>query len=318
MYVVNPREVEEELARIFAPPVQKIVRHVALPRYAGAYELLYGVPIFVIGEGVVGQYVRHSFFDVEGVRYWRIEYGVVNIYGVLNSKKYPKGMAVPLVMLGLPTYYARQLTLEDFEDFTLEEVVTGYIDVEERRILNLDRVSRGIDPIMLLDVHGVFSTTASNPSELIEKIVEASRQIEVLQRAVWEYEKNYRVMETNLRIAQSEVASLRAVIQELNSLLEKLASENTRIYTELVKLREELKVRSTEVLSGQDTADSLVALVNRTVELVGEVARSASKALDEARAAYEKAVELGRAAGAAAGVAAAREEKEGGEESEEA
>ncbi|MEM3943899.1 MAG: hypothetical protein QXJ59_07420, partial [Thermofilaceae archaeon] len=162
------------------------------------------------------------------------------------------------------------------------------------------------------------STTASNPSELIEKIVEASRQIEVLQRAVWEYEKNYRVMETNLRIAQSEVVSLRAVIQELNSLLEKLASENTRIYTELVKLREELKVRSTEVLSGQDTADSLVALVNRTVELVGEVARSTSKALDEARAAYEKAVELSRAAGAAASVAAAREEREGGEESEEA
>lgn len=292
--IINPREVEEAIARALAPPVAVLQRPPAFPKYAGANEYFYGVPIFVFGEGIRGQYIRHGYVDREGIRYWLIEYGVVNIYGILSSKRFGKGLSVPLVMMGLPTHYARMMRPEDFENFILEEVVTGYMEVEERRILNLDRVARGYDPIMIVDLYGVFTSPASTPSELIDRIVEASRAVEVLQRAVWEYEKNAQLMETNLRMAQAEVNALRALMEDFKFRFEKLASENTQIYSELVRLREELRVRGREVAAGTETVDSLIALTNRIVELVGEVVEASSKSLDEARTAYERALALQR------------------------
>ncbi|MEM3942530.1 MAG: hypothetical protein QXU97_06155 [Fervidicoccaceae archaeon] len=329
--IVNPREIEEAIARVLAPSAPRIYRPPVFPKYAGANEYLYGVPIFVFGEGVRGQYVRHSYVDREGVRYWLIEYGVVNIYGVLSSKRFGKGMSLPLVILGLPTHYARMMHVEDFENFLVEEVVLGYMEVEERRILNLDRVSRGLDPVMIVDLYGIFTSPASTPSELIDRLVEASRAVEALQRAVWEYEKRAQLMETNLRMAQAEVNALRALLQDLQFRFEKLASENTQIYSELVRLREELKVRGREVAAGTETAEALISLVNRVVELIGELVEASSKSMDEARTAYERALTLQRelAARAAEKTAAQpptaapsppppQEEETGGEEREEA
>ena len=275
---VRPEEIIAEIRKRY--PTEKLVgelpqRPVA-PRVTFANEYLYSVPIYVYGEGVKGQYLRHGYFDREGRRYWAIEYGWVTLYGRTAG-----GRVLPLVVLGVPTRFVFEYKPREFVGFRLEEVPLGYLECLESQMVNVDRVMRGEDPILIIDKYDLLRGGASVPSEFIDKVVEQQKMIETLQRALCEYEKAIGDFKTNIRMLEARNAKLQELLRWHEERVVKLSTEVTGIQQELVRLREELLVRSAESESLEesrrrlrDMLDDIAGILKDIAGWVSELKRS--------------------------------------------
>jgi len=271
---VRPEEIIAEIRKRY--PTEKLVGELAqrpiAPRVTFANEYLYAVPIYVYGEGIKGQYLRHGYFDREGRRYWGIEYGWVTLYGRTVG-----GRILPLVVLGVPTRFVFEYKPREFVGFKLEEVPLGYLECLESQMLNLDRVMRGEDPILIIDKYDLLRGGASVPSEFVDKVVEQQKMIETLQRALWEYEKAISDYKANVRMLEARNAKLQELVRWYEERFIKLSSEVTGIQQELVRLREELLVRSAESESLEEARRRLRDLLDSVSEMLKDVAGWASE-----------------------------------------
>ena len=269
-YFLRPEELLAELSKTYPPPRVRKVPKPRVPRVTFANENLYGVLIYVFGEGIRGQYLRHEYFYRELEKYWAIELGWVTLYGRLKKEK--GDFVVPLVLMGLPTRYVFQYRPGDFAEYLLEETPTGYLEVKESQMINLERCMQGRDPVLLIDRYGIIKQDGfSTPSELVDKIVEQQRVIEQLQRALWEYEKNIHELEVSRQMYQAENAKLRELIRDFKSRFQKLAMEVSSIQMELIRLREDLKVRAKEVEVAEKTETGLKNIIDGLEELMRDV-----------------------------------------------
>lgn len=273
-WYIRPEEIIAEIRKHY--PTEKVIgppeRPIA-PRVTFANEYLYGVLIYVYGEGVKGQYLRHGYFDRDGKRYWAIEYGWVSLYG-----RTADGKILPLVMLGVPTRFVFMYKPRDFTGFKLEEVPLGYMECLERQMINIDRVMRGEDPVLIIDKYDLLrGNGAPVPSEFIDRIIEQQTLIETLQRTLWEYEKAINDYKTNIAMLETRNAKLQELVRGYEERLIKLATEVTSIQQELIRLREEVLVRSTEAESLEETRRRLRDLVDEISEMVRDVAGWASE-----------------------------------------
>lgn len=267
--LIRPDEIIAEIRKHF-PFAERIAepRRAVMPRVVSTNEYLYGVPIYVYGEGIKGQYLRHSFVDREGQRYWLIEYGWATVYGETVD-----GIILPLVVLGVPTRFVFEYKPAEFKKFKLEEVPVGYMECLERQMLNLDRVMRGEDPILIIDRYDLLRDKKGPvPSEFIDRIVEQQRLIETLQKTLWEYEKTINDYKTNIEILRARVAKLQEVLTEYESRLVKLSTEVTGVQKQLISLREELVVRGAETEALTEARRKLRDLVDQLSDIVGDVA----------------------------------------------
>jgi len=268
-WYIRPDEIIAEIRKRY--PTEKVIgppsRPIA-PRVTFANEYLYGVLIYVYGEGVKGQYLRHGYFDREGQRYWAIEYGWVSLYGKMED-----GKIIPLVMLGVPTRFVFEYKPKDFKGFVLEEVPLGYLECLERQMINVDRVMRGEDPVLIIDKYDLLrGNGAPVPSEFIDRIIEQQQLIETLQRTLWEYEKAINDYKTNIAVLQARVAKLQELITGYETRLVKLATEVTGIQQELIRLREEILVRGTEAEALEETRRRLRDLADELTDITKDIA----------------------------------------------
>jgi len=281
-WYIRPEEIVAEIRKLY--PTEKVIgppeRPVA-PRVSLANEYLYGAVIYVYGEGVKGQYLRHGYFEREGRRYWAIEYGWVTLYGVTQD-----GKVLPLVVLGIPTRLVFEYKPRDFRSFKLEEVPLGYLECLESQIINLERVMRGEDPIMIIDKYDLLRTSDGRPTpaEMIDRIVEMRQIIETQQRAIWEYEKTISDYKANIAMLQSRVAKLLELLRSYEERNIKLASEVTAVQQELIRLREEVLVKVTETEALEETRKRLRDVIDRISDML--------KDLMEWVSSLQKAVEL--------------------------
>jgi len=266
---LRPDEIISEIRKRY--PTEKVIgppsRPIA-PRVTFANEYLYGVLIYIYGEGVKGQYLRHGYFDREGQRYWSIEYGWVSLYGRLED-----GTKIPLVMLGVPTRFVFDYKPRDFRGFILEEIPIGYLECMERQMINVDRVMRGEDPVLIIDKYDLLRGDGGPvPSEFIDRIKEQQELIETLQKTLWEYEKVINDYKTNIAVLQARVAKLQELVTGYENRLVKLATEVTGIQQELIRLREEIVVRGTEAEALEEARRRLRDLVDELTEVTKDVA----------------------------------------------
>jgi hypothetical protein len=245
----------EKLGEALAPEIRKSM--VFTPA-------LYGVPIIVYGEGFIGQFLRHAYMQVMGVRYWLIEFGTTTLYGELKDGTY-----VPLLVFRMPTIYVYEYRPEDFERFFVVEDVKGYIDVLERQIINLDRVMQGKDPVMIIDRYDLLKD--KTPDEFIEKVKEQQELIMRMQRALWEYEKAVNDYRANTMMLQARVAKLQEQLVWYQDRLTKAVIELQTLQQELIRLRDEVFVRGieAEVLeSGRKRLIDVIDRVSRLAEML--------------------------------------------------
>ncbi len=264
MSYIRPEDIIAEIRKAY--PTEKLVKleRPEPPRLLAVSENLYGVPVFVYGEGFKGQYLRHAYIDRAGLKYWAIETGRVVIYGELYD-----GRVLPLVVLGLPTYFTYEFKPRDFKRFMREEVPTGYVECLERQIVNLDRVMRAEDPVMIIDKYDLLRS--STPSEFIDRVKEQHYLIETLQRALWEYEKSIIDYRTNISMLTARVAKLQELLTWSSERVVKLMSEVTDVQRELIRLREELRVRGVEAEAFEEVQRRLRDLIDRVSGLVSEL-----------------------------------------------
>ena len=271
---VRPEEIIAEIRKMY--PTEKLVGELSqrpiAPRVTFANEYLYAVPIYVYGEGIKGQYLRHGYFDREGKRYWGIEYGWVTLYGRTAG-----GRILPLVVLGVPTRFVFEYKPREFVGFKLEEVPLGYLECLESQMLNLDRVMRGEDPILIIDKYDLLMGGPQVPSEFVDKVVEQQKMIETLQRALCEYEKAIGDFKTNIRMLEARNAKLQELVRWYEERFIKLSTEVTGIQQELVRLREELLVRSAESESLEEARRRLRDLLDSVSEMLRDIAGWASE-----------------------------------------
>lgn len=277
-WYISPDEIIAEIRKKY--PTEKVIgppKRPVAPRVTFANEYLYGVLIYVYGEGIKGQYLRHGYFDREGRRYWVIEYGWVSLYGRLRN-----GNILPLVVLGVPTRFVFEYRPSDFTNFILEEVPIDSLECLERQMVNVDRVMRGEDPVLIIDKYDLLrGNGGAVPSEFIDRIIEQQSLIETLQKTLWEYEKAINDYKTNIAILEARNAKLAELVRWHEERLIKLASEVTGIQREIIRLREEVLVRSAEAESLEearrklrDVIDSLSDMLKDIMEWVSEVKRS--------------------------------------------
>lgn len=267
--IITADEIVAELRKVL--PVQRInVRQVAgIPRaYLMTHDYLYGVPIFVYGEGYKGQYLRHATYERDGKRHWVIEYGRTVLYGMLKETQ----DIIPLIVLGIPTHFVFTYRPNEFERFLLEEVKLGSIDVPEERIINLNRVMSGKDPVLIIDKYDLLRVD----EEEVDRIKELHDMIEQLQSALFEYERSVREYQTNIRILQTRIAKYQELIADYERRLAKLAAEVTAVQAELIRLRDEMVVRSVEQESCEEAMKRLRDIVDSINEVLKEVIASVS------------------------------------------
>ena len=267
-WYISPDEIIAEIRKRY--PTEKVIgppKRPIAPRVTFANEYLYGVLIYVYGEGVKGQYLRHGYFDREGRRYWVIEYGWVSLYGRLRN-----GNILPLVVLGVPTRFVFEYRPLDFTNFILEEVPMDSLECLERQMVNVDRVMRGEDPVLIIDKYDLLRGNGGVvPSEFINRIIEQQSMIETLQKSLWEYEKAINDYKTNIAVLEARNAKLQELVRWYEERLVKLASEVTGIQREIIRLREEVLVRSAEAESLEEARRRLRDLMDELSEIVKDV-----------------------------------------------
>jgi len=268
-YMIRPDELLAELSKAYPQPRVRKEPEPVTPSVTFSNENLYGVVVYVVGEGVRGQYLRHEYFYREAERWWAIRLGWVVLYGRLKEN----GNVVPLVVMGLPTRFVFQFKAEDFAEYLLDENVVGYLEVKESQMMNLERCMQGKDPVLIIDKYGIVRQDGfATPSEMIEKLVEQQNIIEHLQRALWEYEKNIHELEASSQMIQAENAKLRELVRSFKSRFQKLASEITSVQMELIRLREDLKVRAKEIEVSGKAEEGLKNIVDKLEDLIEEFA----------------------------------------------
>ena len=261
---LRPEEIIAEIRKAFPTERVTTLPRPEIPRVTAVNENLYGVPVYVYGEGFRGQYLRHGYIDRMGVRYWAIETGRVTIYGELRD-----GRALPLVVLGQPTYFVYEFKPRDFRRFFREEVPTGYLECQERQIINLDRAMRAEDPVIIVDKYDLLRS--ATPSEFIERVKEYNSIIEALQRSLWEHEKVLADYRSNVSMLSARVAKLQELLAWSEERVVKLATEVTGIQTELLRLREEIRVRGAEAEALEETQRRLRDIIDRVSGLVRDL-----------------------------------------------
>jgi hypothetical protein len=241
----------EKLGEALAPEIRKSM--IFTPA-------LYGIPIIVYGEGFIGQFLRHAYMQVMGVRYWLIEFGITTVYGELKDGTY-----VPLLVLRMPTIYVDVYKPEDFVRFFIVEDVKGYIDVLESQIVNLDRVMQGKDPVMVIDRYELLRD--KTPDEFIDKIKEQQELIMRMQRALWEYEKSVNDYRANVMMLQARVAKLQEQLVWYQDRLTKAIIEMQSLQQELIRLRDEVFVRGVEAETLEKGRRRLIDIIDRFEQL---------------------------------------------------
>jgi|GEM_PF-2271231 len=298
---ISPEQVMNLLNR-FLPPSERALFPEArkYPTTVYANERLFGVPVYIYGEGTKGSYLRHSYYDVApNERIWQIECGSPVIYGKIGDVFYP------LFANGMPTIFVFKFKPEEYEGFYAEGMkTTEIIEVKESQITNLDRVMQLKDSILVIDRHNLLFTTPARklpegikkiierlllppfsllltdeerkwaeyllhlnaniilPSDIIDQLIEKNKIIETLNRAIWEFQRRIMDYETNVNIMRSENTKIYELLSYYGHKFSQLGVEVTNMQKEMIRLRDELTISMKEAESLEDAKKRLINAID--------------------------------------------------------
>jgi len=227
------------------------------------YEAMYGVPIYIVGEGYVGQLRRFYYVRTASGRKWIFETSpCIIVYGRRGE------ITLPVVVMGIPTQYATR----EFDYYLVEETRPfRSVECDEHDIVNLERVMRAEDPVLIVDKYGLYRKAV--PQNYWIKYVELQNMVANLQQTVYDLEHERSELITNLRMRESENSILREEIENLRSQLVKLRAETSNYYLEYLRLKSEVSMQS-------QIADLLDSLFHRLENRLREIEISFGRRLE--------------------------------------
>jgi len=172
---------------------------------------LFGIPVIVEGLGYNYQYIQHTVFEKNGVKYWRITTGHVVIYALMQN-----GNAAAVFPVSFFGY-----TTPDIID-AVKRVRARYyafikpmkeIEAPEDTIVNLQQVYNGKDIVLRIDPHGIAHKT---DMELMEEYVKLQTDYMRLSEILEKLRIQNRKLESRVRIAERQVVNYEAMIGEMS------------------------------------------------------------------------------------------------------
>jgi hypothetical protein len=314
--------------RVVEPPVRRY------PTPIFANERLFGVPVYIYGKGLAGNYLRHSYYDVTPTeRVWQIECGYPTIYGQVDGALYP------IFANGFPTIFLYTINLDRFEAFYGDNLFTvEIVEAKESQILNLDRVTQLKDSVLIIDeydlllqkaprklpsdVKALLSKLATSsflteeerqtvdrilaldagallPTDLTDQLIEKNEIIKAQNRAIWEYQRRISDYETMVNVVRAENAKYYELLSEYGHSFSRMGVELSNMQKEVIRLRDELEISMREASSLEEAKNRLVdsvSLVEGLLETLNKLMATAKSTSESITETSQRFVEVTRKA----------------------
>jgi hypothetical protein len=250
---------------------------------------LFGIPVVVEGLGYNYQYIQHTVFEKNGVKYWRITTGYVVIYALMQNDN---AVAVfPVSFFGYTT--------PDIIDAVKRSRARYYafikpmkeIETPEDAIINLQQVYNGKDIVLRIDPHGIAH---KSDMELMEEYVklqtEYMRVLEILEKLRIQNRK----LESRVRIAERQVINYEAMIGEMSVTI----SQHQIMLTKYEQTIEEALIKMQQMASNIMAEKELRDKMEMYMREMTETMQSAMQAIRTMREMLSNVVEMAGAMGA--------------------
>jgi hypothetical protein len=213
---------------------------------------LFGIPIIIEGLGYNYQYIQHTVFEKNGVKYWRITVGYVVIYALMQNEN--AAAIFPVSFFGYTTpdvidavkrvrarYYAFIKPMKE-------------IETPEDAIVNLQQVYNGKDIVLRIDPHGLAHKT---DMELMEEYVKLQtdyiRLLEILEKLRIQNRK----LESRVRIAEQQVVNYEAMISEMSTSISQYQIMLTKYEQTIEEAMIRLQQMTSNIMAEKELRDKL-------------------------------------------------------------
>ncbi|RLE86397.1 MAG: hypothetical protein DRJ67_07340 [Thermoprotei archaeon] len=290
--IITREEILRELRRRREPVRLPPTRIVPVP------STLLGVWIYVPGEGLIGQYLGHHEYTLDGEQVWDIDYGIYALYARVAERlvvPVAAGVIVPgaeeLLRYGAPYEFVHRLG-------TLRAV-------PRRRIWNLELVESGREQatILVVDLHELMPEPPT--ADVVDYLVRTRTRLRVTSRLYAELARAYEDLRVErdramaqARAALSLVARWRTTVATLSSVVMELESNMERMAHRLHQLTDRVRRRDVTIEALQGELEEMQATLAAVMERYREVRREVERAAEEVE---RRGGEVERGAGGAAG-----------------
>jgi hypothetical protein len=252
---------------------------------------LFGIPVIVEGLGYNFQYIQHTVFEKNGVKYWRITTGHVVIYALMQNENaaavfpvsffgYTTPDIIDAVKRGRARYYAFIKPMKE-------------IEAPEDAIINLQQVYNGKDIVLRIDPHGIAHKT---DMELMEEYVklqtEHMRVLEILEKLRIQNRK----LESRVRIAERQVINYEAMIGEMSVSMSQYQMMLTKYEQTIEEVMIKMQQMSSNIMAEKELRDKMEMYLREMTETM----QSAMQAIRTMREMLSNVVEMAGAMGAGA------------------
>lgn len=262
--------------------LDKVFRDEPIPEYKSAVVVhpaepgsLLGVPIYVPGEGIIGQLLRITFYERDGARYANIDYGIYVVYAVIGER-----LAVPFMVYGFMVPDAPRIRSRMWKAYEYAEKAGEILNVPVDRILNMDEIMRGEENgPLIVDVNNILPLKGDD--EVRKELAEARKMLGFLQRQMARLERQYRTMETRALVSEAQVRELRGLVLDLRDRLEQARSVVYSLDEEARSLRAQIRSMLTRVDTATITRDQMENLLHSMLSIMDSISSVLSRTAEE-------------------------------------
>ncbi|MCI4408912.1 MAG: hypothetical protein JHC26_07450 [Thermofilum sp.] len=250
---------------------------------------LFGIPVIVEGLGYNYQYIQHTVFEKNGVKYWRITTGYVVIYALMQNDNavavfpvsffgYTTPDVIDAVKRGRARYYAFIKPMKE-------------IEAPEDTIINLQQVYNGKDIVLRIDPHGIAH---KSDMELMEEYVKLQtdymRVLEILEKLRIQNRK----LESRVRIAERQVVNYEAMIGEMSVSISQYQIMLTKYEQTIEEALIKMQQMSSNIMAEKELRDKMEMYMREMTETM----QSAMQAIRTMREMLSNVVEMAGVMGA--------------------
>jgi len=283
---------------------------------------LFGVPVLTVGVGghitYEGQYISHKVRTIvqmgKNKTVWIIQTGFVTLLAKHKDYDY----VFPIMTNGFLTPLIAEVMANKDDYHFLEDIKpVREVHVPYESILNLDAVTQGKSPALLLDPHKLLSKI---PRDVLSKYYDLLKANKALQDIVYEQSVKITELQHQVELYASEVASLHNLLDDMMFKNKAMAAALRELKVMMLQSKERqryleqaLKTTTADKEKWELLSKEAASMAKKFSEMVGELDSILKKVEEFAMRAEETKTKLRLQELQSTG----EEAEEGGEESDE-
>lgn len=234
---------------------------------------LYGIIIYVVGKGVVGQLLDYFEYKTrDGEVYWHITYGIVSLYAKISDR-----LIIPVSVAGFLTpdvlffIKSRRPRLLEFR-----HVLGEMPNVPRDTIVNLEQIWSGEENgVLIIDPYRLLGRS---PAEIEREVVQVKSQLGQLKMLYASLLKRYETERSRRVTAEGQVAQLKDVVEDLRlrvSTLQEAVTTNEQqlleIYNRLHALQRRLQLEGVTRTEYESAIEDMESILSNSLKMLSRI-----------------------------------------------